>query len=84
MVDVWLPYGKTEVCARIPAQNFLGTIEPKEKPGVPDPIAEIKRALEEPIGTRRISEIAKAGDKAAIVVDDYAASSKSFDGSAHT
>ncbi|MCD6240773.1 nickel-dependent lactate racemase [Candidatus Bathyarchaeota archaeon] len=71
MVDVWLPYGKTEVCARIPAQNFLGTIEPKEKPGAPDPIAEIKRALEEPIGTRRISEIAKAGDKVAIVVDDF-------------
>ena len=71
MVDVWLPYGKTEVCARIPAQNFLGTIEPKEKPGAPDPIAEIKRALEEPIGTRRISEIAKASDKVAIVVDDF-------------
>jgi len=71
MVDVWLPYGKTEVCARIPAQNFLGTIEPKEKPGVPDPIAEIRRALQEPIGTKRISEIAKAGDKVAIVVDDF-------------
>ena len=71
MVDVWLPYGKTEVCARIPAQNFLGIIEPKEKPGVPDPIAEIKGALQEPMGTKRISEIAKAGDKAAIVVDDF-------------
>jgi len=71
MVDVWLPYGKTEVCARIPAQNFLGTIEPKERQGVSDPIAEIKRALQEPIGTRRISEIAKADDKAAIVVDDF-------------
>jgi len=71
MVDVWLPYGKTEVCARIPAQNFLGTIEPKERQGVSDPITEIKRALQEPIGTRRISEIAKAGDKLAIVVDDF-------------
>jgi len=71
MVDVWLPYGKTEVCARIPAQNFLGTIEPKEKPGAPDPIAEIKRALQAPIGTKRINEIAKAGDKVAIVVDDF-------------
>jgi len=70
MVDVWLPYGKTEVCARIPAQNFLGTIEPKEKPGVSDSIAEIKRALQEPIGTKRINEIAKAGDRVAIVVDD--------------
>ena len=71
MVDVWLPYGKTEVCARIPAKNFLGKIEPKEKSGVDDAIAEIKRALQEPIGTKRISEIAKPGDKVAIVVDDF-------------
>ncbi|RLI22007.1 nickel-dependent lactate racemase [Candidatus Bathyarchaeota archaeon] len=71
MVDVWLPYGKTEVCARIPAQNFLGTVEPKEKPGASDPIVEIKSALQRPIGTKRLSEIAKAGDKVAIVVDDF-------------
>jgi nickel-dependent lactate racemase len=70
MVDVWLPYGKTEVCARIPTRNLLGTIEPKEKPGVTDPRGEIERALSEPIGTKRLSQIAEAGDKAAIVVDD--------------
>lgn len=70
MVDVWLPYGKTEVCARIPARNFLGSIEPKEKPGVSDAKAEIERALNEPIGTRRLNEIVKAENKVAIVVDD--------------
>ena len=70
MVDVWLPYGKTEVCARIPTQNFLGTIEPKDRPGVGDSRAEIERALSEPIGTKRLSEITKMGDKVAIVVDD--------------
>jgi len=70
MVDVWLPYGRSEVCARIPARNFLGTIDPKEKPGVPDQIGEVKRALREPLGTRRISEMVKPGDKVAIVVDD--------------
>jgi len=70
MVDVWLPYGKTEVCARISARNFLGVIEPREKAGVKDPCSEIERALSEPIGTKRLSEIAKSGDKVAIVVDD--------------
>jgi nickel-dependent lactate racemase len=70
MVDVWLPYGKTEVCARIPTRNFLGSIEPEEKPAVDDAKAEIKRALSQPIGTPRLGEIAKAGDKVAIVVDD--------------
>jgi nickel-dependent lactate racemase len=70
MVDVWLPYGKTEICARIPTRNFLGTIEPKEKSGVPDSRVEVERALREPIGTEQLSEIAKLGDKVAVVVDD--------------
>jgi len=70
MVDVWLPYGKTEVCVRVPTRNFLGSIEPKEKEGVPDAVLEIKRALNEPIGSKRLDEIVKPEDKVAIVVDD--------------
>jgi len=70
MVDVWLPYGKTEVCVRVPTQNFLGLIEPKEKPGVLDARAEIERALKEPVGSKKLSEIVKPEHKVAIVVDD--------------
>ena len=70
MVDVWLPYGKTDVCVRVPARNLLGSIEPVEKPGAPDQKAEVERALKEPIGTKRLSEIAKPESKVAIVVDD--------------
>jgi lactate racemase len=70
MVDVWLPYGKTDVCVRVPARNLLGTIEPKEVPGVPDAKAEVERALKDPIGSKRLSEIAKPESKVAIVVDD--------------
>ncbi len=71
MVDVWLKYGKNEVCARIPTRNYLGTIEPKERPGVVDPTAEIIRALGEPIGSKPLSEIVKPESKIAIVVDDF-------------
>jgi nickel-dependent lactate racemase len=78
MVDIWVPYGKTEVCARIPTRNFLGTIEPKEKPGVAEPRVEVERALNEPIGTERLSGIAKAGDKAAVVVDDATRATPSY------
>jgi nickel-dependent lactate racemase len=70
MVDVWLPYGKTDVCVRVPARNLLGSIQPVEKPGAEDPKAEIERALQEPIGTKRLCEIAKPESKVAIVVDD--------------
>ena len=70
MVDVWLPYGESDVCIRVPARNFLGSIEAKKVVGVSDPESEIKRALKEPIGSKRLTEIAQTNQKAAIVVDD--------------
>jgi nickel-dependent lactate racemase len=70
MVDVWLPYGKTDVCVRVPARNLLGTIEAKPVAGAPDQKAEVARALKEPIGTKQLSEIVKPESKIAIVVDD--------------
>jgi len=78
MVDVWLPYGKTEVCARIPTRNFLGNIEPKEKPGVVDPRAEVERALKEPIGTQPLGEIVRPGASVAVVVDDATRATPSY------
>lgn len=73
-----MSYGKTEVCARIPTRNFLGSIEPNAKQGVADPETEIEHALDHPIGTQRLSEITKAGDKVIIVVDDATRSTPSY------
>jgi lactate racemase len=70
MVDVWLPYGKTDVCVRVPARNLLGTIEPKDRQGVADIKLEVERALKEPIGSKRLIEIVKPESKIAVVVDD--------------
>ncbi len=77
MVDVWLPYGKSDICVRIPARNLLGSIEPKQVPGVADVKAEIESALREPISSKRLSEIAQPEDKVAIVVDDFTRSTPS-------
>lgn len=78
MVDAWIPYGKTEICARIPTRNYLGTIGPEEKPGVKDTAAEFQRAFDEPIGTKRLSELAKPGQKVVIVVNDHTRSTPSY------
>jgi nickel-dependent lactate racemase len=78
MVDVWLSYGKTEICARIPTRNFLGAIEPRERHGVANSTSEIERALSQPIGTKRLSEIAKQGDRVAIVIDDATRATPSY------
>jgi nickel-dependent lactate racemase len=77
MVDVWLPYGKSDVCVRIPARNFLGSIEPKQVSGAEDVTAEITRALSDPIGSKRLSEIVQPQHKVAIVVDDFTRSTPS-------
>jgi nickel-dependent lactate racemase len=77
MVDVWLPYGKSDVCVRIPARNLLGSIEPKQVTGVENNKAEIERALNNPIGSKRLSEIAQAEHKVAVVVDDFTRSTPS-------
>ena len=69
MVDVWLPYGKTDVCVRVPARNLLGTIEPKEQPAAVNVKAEVERALKEPVGSKRLCEIVKPESKVAVVVD---------------
>jgi nickel-dependent lactate racemase len=71
LVEVWLPYGKTEICVRIPTRNYLGSVEPKENPGVENPRVEIERALHEPVGSPPLSELAKPNQKIAIVVDDH-------------
>ncbi|MDR2699954.1 MAG: nickel-dependent lactate racemase [Nitrososphaerota archaeon] len=73
MVDVWLPYGKTDVCVRVPARNLLGSITPTQKSGVSDLKAETDRALKEPIGARQLNEIAKPESKVAIIIDNVAA-----------
>ena len=77
MVDVWLPYGKSDVCVRIPARNLLGSIEPKQVLGAADVKAEVERALKDPIGAKRLSEIAQPEHKVAIVVDDFTRSTPS-------
>jgi len=77
MVDVWLPFGKTEVCLRVPTRNFLGSIEPREKAGVADAKIEVERALKEPLGSKRLGEIVRSESRVAIVVDDATRSTPS-------
>ena len=68
MVDVWLPYGRTDVCVRIPARNFLGSINPKELPAAADATAEIERAIANPIGSKRLTEMSKPDEAYPLLV----------------
>ncbi len=65
-----IPYGKGEIEVQIPRQNYLATLRPQYKPGLKDEAGAIKKALENPIGTKRLQEIARGRRDALIVVND--------------
>lgn len=54
----------------VPVPNLIGVAEPEYTPGVPDSRAEVIRALDEPIGSPGLEELAQGKRTAAIVIND--------------
>ncbi|HWQ80498.1 MAG TPA: nickel-dependent lactate racemase [Anaerovoracaceae bacterium] len=70
MKNIELKFGKGTVSFTLPEKNYLGSILPNEVlPGLTGE-AEVVRALENPIGTERLSEIVRPGDRVVIVTSD--------------
>ena len=67
---VEFPYGSDRIPLEIPDEKLLGVYTPRERAGVPDLCAEVGRALASPIDSPRLSELARGGKSAAVVVDD--------------
>ncbi len=65
-----LPYGNTEVSVDIPPECSVKVIKQVFVPAAGDEIRLIKKALENPINSMRLSEIADPGKKAVIIVSD--------------
>lgn len=65
-----LPYGNTEVSVDIPPECSVKVIKQVFVPAAEDEIRLIKKALENPISSMRLSEIADHGKKAVIMVSD--------------
>jgi lactate racemase len=66
-----LPFGKQQITFHVPEANLVGVLGPHPVPACPDPIAEIQRALDQPLGTLPVEQIVKSGEKVLILVDDY-------------
>ncbi len=65
-----LPYGKTELTVDIPSKYQVKTVKPDDAGKAANEITEIELALKCPINSRRLSEIARQGEKAVIIVSD--------------
>lgn len=48
-MNVSLDYGHASITLDIPDKNYMGTLYPKEVKVLPDPIAEVRRTLTNPI-----------------------------------
>jgi nickel-dependent lactate racemase len=69
MPEVWFPYGKTEVVARLRDENLLDIVDRKTIEGIKDSEKEISSSLDNPIGSKKLKKIVDNGKKVAIVVD---------------
>ena len=70
-MQVQLPYGKEKINLEVPDKNLLDVVVPKEYIAPDHPEVIIRKAVLNPLGSERLSEIATEGDRVAIVVDDY-------------
>lgn len=65
-------YADDYIDVNCPEENLLAVVEPGPMPSGEDEIELIRQAVQNPTGSKRLTEIAKPGDTVAIVTDDYA------------
>ncbi|NWF57288.1 MAG: nickel-dependent lactate racemase [Syntrophaceae bacterium] len=73
-----IPYGKGEMEVRIPRKNYVATLMPSFRPGLKDEAGAVRQALENPIGTPRLREMARGRKSAVIVVNDITRSTATY------
>ena len=66
-----LPWGPEKMTVNLPeGWHVTGVLEPASLPSVTDPARETQRSIQQPIGSARLCELAKPGQKIVLVVDD--------------
>ncbi|WP_051498585.1 nickel-dependent lactate racemase [Neomoorella thermoacetica] len=64
-----IPYGQGYLVGELPEGIRVQEVVPREIAGVPDPSADVRRALEQPIGNHGVEEL-RGGRQVVIVVSD--------------
>jgi nickel-dependent lactate racemase len=67
-VSILLSQGEGEIPIVIPETNYCGALEPLPVEPILDGESEVVRALENPIGTRPLSEVVRPGERIIILV----------------
>ncbi len=69
-ITVTLPYGREMVEVKIPRANLIGVYSPRDFTPVADVKQEVVRAINHPILSKPLRELAKGAAKAVILADD--------------
>src|SRR5512136_2486706 len=71
MTNQYLNYGQGKIYFTLPkGWNLISAEDRPPVPGVADPIEETRRALDRPIGSPRIEELARPGMDVVLLFDD--------------
>lgn len=70
MTTINLAYGHSQVQAQVPGANLLGVLEPRRTGQPPAEAVLLRSALDQPIGSPRLREIARPGLRVALVTSD--------------
>lgn len=69
-MDVRLDYGRTGLSVRIPDRVRVSLVEPPKGTPLADPMAAVEGALQNPIATPPLGEVARGGRDAVVVIAD--------------
>jgi nickel-dependent lactate racemase len=70
-MQIDLKYGDSHKTLKLDDKNLIGVLELRKSSGIPDVAKAEISALAHPIGSKRISEIAKGKKTACVVISDY-------------
>ena len=68
-MELWIPYGETEIPVRVSDDNFYRILEPTKPVNPADPTVGVEQALAKPVGGFSLEALAKLGGIAGIIVD---------------
>ncbi len=69
-MKVSLNYGHDSMALDIPDENYMGSLSPKDVGEIEDPVNEVRRALANPIGSKKLKELVSSQDKVIILASD--------------
>jgi len=69
-MNITLGFGKKQLNLKVDEKNILDVLKSNPIQGDVDQVEEVQRALENPIGTKRLKEMVRPGEKVVIITSD--------------